>query len=186
MERPSLSMAIFLVVLILALALLPSNNIDQAQAAAAKAKRGGTPELIPINLVGRDGDKITLALQPRDLSLASFANGSHHWYAFPGYEHVIRNGTTLPFGNSYRDLIGGLANLPSLPLGREPVLRAIGAISACDDPASADDDTLGALKRGLATLTVTRCEALRLAPVWETVSESARTNPNPNPSFPFG
>ena len=155
----------------LALALLPSNNIDQAQAAAAKAKRGGTPELIPINLVGRDGEKITLALQPHDLSLAGFANGSYHWYAFPGHEHVIRNGTTLPFGNSYRDLIGGLANLPSLPLGREPALRAIGAISACDDPASADDNTLVALKRGLATLTVTKSEALRLAPVRETVSD---------------
>ncbi|CAD6261438.1 unnamed protein product [Miscanthus lutarioriparius] len=169
MEHPSLIMAIiFFVALILAL--LPSNP-DQAKAAAAEAKRGGPPELIPIKLVGRDGDKITLALQPHDLSLAGFANGSYHWYAFPGHEHVIRNGTTLPFGNSYRDLIGGLANLPSLPLGREPALRAIGAISACDDPASADDNTLVALKRGLATLTVTKCEALRLAPVRETVSD---------------
>ncbi|CAD6261436.1 unnamed protein product [Miscanthus lutarioriparius] len=114
MERPSLSVAIFLVVLMLALALLPSNNIDQAQAAAAKAKRSGAPERILLPLVGRDGDKITLALQPHDLSLAGFANGSHHWYAYPGYEHVIRNSTTLPFGNTYRDLISGQANLPSL------------------------------------------------------------------------
>jgi hypothetical protein len=59
----------------------------------------------------------------------------------------------------------------SLPLGREPALRAIGAVSACDDPASADDDMLGALKRGLATLTVTKCEAARLTPVMETVSD---------------
>ncbi|CAD6261432.1 unnamed protein product [Miscanthus lutarioriparius] len=68
MERPSLSVAIFLVVLMLALALLPSNNIDQAQAAAAKAKRSGAAERILLPLVGRDGDKITLALQPHDLS----------------------------------------------------------------------------------------------------------------------
>ncbi|EES11746.1 hypothetical protein BDA96_06G007400 [Sorghum bicolor] len=166
MEHPSLSMAIFL----LALSLLPSNNIDQAQASPAageKPNHGGTApaELIPIKLVGRDGDRITLALQPHDLSLAGFANGSHHWFIFPGNEHLIRNGTTLPFGNTYRDLIGGLANLPSLPLGREPALRAISAISACDV-----DDELGALKRGLATLTVTKCEALRLAPVRDTVS----------------
>ena len=126
------------------------------------------PKLFIINLEGRNGDKASLAVQP-DLSLAGFANRTSHWHAFPGYEHVIHNATLLPFGNSYRDLIGGLVNLPSLPLGRDPTQRAVHALSE-HDPAAAGSDDVEALKRGLATLTVTQCEALRLTPIKETVS----------------
>ena len=65
---------------------------------------------------------------------------------------MIPNATLLPFGNSYRDLIGGLANLPSLPLGRDPTQRAVHALSV-HDPAAAGGDEVEALKRGLAMLT---------------------------------
>jgi len=138
-------MAIFLVVLILALALLPSNNIHQAQAAAEKAKRGGAPELIPLNLVGRDGDKITLALQPHDLSLAGFANGSHHWY--DGWEsgdarlteqhlryiehwdtvsfELIRSNKTGEWSGPFTELLKKSANIHSM----EEALAVVGVIA---------------------------------------------------------
>lgn len=162
MACSSISMAL-LPILILALA---AGSTTYSPAAAAQRD---PPKLLILNLEGRDGDKASLAMQAHDLSLAGFANRTSHWHAFPGYEHVIPNATLLPFGNSYRDLVGGLANLPSLPLGRNPALRAIHALSG-HDAAAADGDGVEALKRGLATLTVTKCEALRLTPIQETVS----------------
>ncbi|KAG2564703.1 hypothetical protein PVAP13_7NG086078 [Panicum virgatum] len=137
-------MVALLAILILALA------ADYSPAAAVQRD---PPKLFIINLEGRDGDKASLAVQP-DLFLAGFANRTSHWHAFPGYEHVIPNATLLPFGNSYRDLIGGLANLPSLPLGRDPTQRAVHALSGHDPAAAGSDD----------------CEALRLTPIKETVS----------------
>lgn len=52
-----------------------------------------------------------------DLSIAGFTNRSLHWHAFPGHEHLIPGFMALPFVRSYHDLIDGLANLPSLPMG---------------------------------------------------------------------
>ncbi|CAO2041718.1 unnamed protein product [Urochloa humidicola] len=158
---------LLLPILILALA-ASSTNYHSAAAAATERK---PPKLIILELLGRDADKAFLAVQTHDLSLAGFANRTKHWHAFPGHEHVIPNATVLPFGNSYRDLIGGLANLPSLPLGKDPVLGAIHALSGHDPAAAAaDGDAETALKRGLATLTVTKCEALRLTAIKDFVS----------------
>ncbi|PAN36872.2 hypothetical protein PAHAL_7G010400 [Panicum hallii] len=91
---------------------------------AAAAQRD-PPKLLILNLEGHDGDKAS---------------------------HVIPNATLLPFGNSYRDLVGGLQNLPSLSLGRNPALSAVHALSG-HDAAAADGDGFEALKRGLATMT---------------------------------
>ncbi|OEL13254.1 hypothetical protein BAE44_0025725 [Dichanthelium oligosanthes] len=75
----------------------------------------------------------------QDLSLAVFLNRSQHWHAFPGHEQSLPGSSPLPFGNTYRDLIRGLANMPSLALGRDHALRAVSVISAYD-PAAADAD----------------------------------------------
>ncbi|OEL15945.1 hypothetical protein BAE44_0023035 [Dichanthelium oligosanthes] len=112
---------------LLILALAASSTTYSA--AAAAAAQHDPPKLIILNLLGHDGDKASLAVQPHDLSLAGFGNRTNHWHVFPGHEHVIPDATLLPFSNSYRDLIGGLENLPSLPLGRDPVERAIHALS---------------------------------------------------------
>jgi len=98
------------------------------------------PKLLILNLHGRDGDKASLVVQAHDLPVAGFANRTSHWHAFSGYEHVIPNATLLLFGNSYRDLFGGLANLPSQPLGRDPALRAIHALSGHDLAAASGDE----------------------------------------------
>ncbi|CAN6275058.1 unnamed protein product [Urochloa humidicola] len=156
-------------ILILALAASRSNYYSAVAAAAATERE--PPKLIVLQLLGRDGDKASLAVQTHDLSLAGFANRTTHWHVFPGHEHVIPNATILSFGNSYRDLVGGLENLPSLPLGKDPVLDAVHALSGHDPAtAAADGDVEVALKRGLATLTVTKCEVLGLTAIKEFVS----------------
>ncbi|CAN6248229.1 unnamed protein product [Urochloa humidicola] len=161
-------MKLALPILILALAASSSSSYYSAVATQREP-----PELIVLQLLGCDGDKTSLAVQTHDLSLAGFANRTSHWHAFPGREHVLPNATLLPFGNSYRDLVGGLENLRSLPLGKDPVLGAIRALSGHDPAAAAaDGDVEAALKRGLATLTVTKCEALRLSPIKKMVSEA--------------
>ncbi|KAF8647660.1 hypothetical protein HU200_065297 [Digitaria exilis] len=167
-EFPSTSMAL-LPILILALAII--SNTYSAVAATAAATERAPPELILLNLIGRDSDKASFAVQIHDLSLAGFANRTNHWHAFKGYEHIITNATLLPFTNSYNDLIGGLENLPNLPLGRDPVLDAIDSVSGHDPVAAVDADVEKALKRGLATLKVTKCEALRLKPIKDVVSD---------------
>lgn len=168
MERSSIFVAL-LPILILALATSSRTNYP-----AVRAKHDA-PQLLILNLKGRDGDKTSLAMQPHDLSLAGFSNRSGHWHAFQGHEQILPGSTPLPFGNSYRDLIGGLANLPNLPLGRPATLQATGALSSYSPPAAAavDDDNGGveALKRALAVLTVTTSEGQRLQPIRDVLTE---------------
>ncbi|OEL13988.1 hypothetical protein BAE44_0024993 [Dichanthelium oligosanthes] len=92
----------------------------------------------------------SLALMKHDLSLAGF--------------------TPLPFGNSYRDLIGGLANLPNLPMGRAATLQATDAVASYN-PATVDDNDVEAVKRALATLTVVTSEGQRLQPISQALAK---------------
>ncbi|KAL6646634.1 hypothetical protein ACP70R_015711 [Stipagrostis hirtigluma subsp. patula] len=139
----------------LAILILPSSVLQHRDGKA----------LIIVNLQ----NEAALAVRTDDLSLAGFANRSRHWHAFPGHGHLLSASTTLPFGGSYRDLIGGLANLPELPLGRASAKHATRVLSAYDPAATGDDHD--ALKRALATLTVTTCEAQRLRPIREAVEK---------------
>ncbi|CAN6247855.1 unnamed protein product [Urochloa humidicola] len=118
---------------------------------------------------GKGNDMTKLAMMKHDLSLAGFANRTGHWHVFPGNEHLFPGSTTLPFGNSYRDLIGGLANLPNLPLGRPAMLQATGGLSNYT-PAN-DNGTIEALKRGLAMMTVATSEAQRLQPIRDALAD---------------
>ena len=59
----------------------------------------------------------------------AFADGAGLCHAFPGFEPLFPNSTTLPFNASYDHLIGGHQNLPAVPLGRASALEAIRALS---------------------------------------------------------
>ncbi|KAL6650253.1 hypothetical protein ACP70R_009178 [Stipagrostis hirtigluma subsp. patula] len=155
-------------VLFLTLALAAINGVHPAPSVAT---HGEPPAVVILNLKGYGGDQVSLAVQPHDLSLAGFANRSEHWHAFPGYDHLLRVSTPLPFGSSYGDLVGGLANLPSLPLGKEPALQAIRVLSTYDPATASGDGDVEAAKRALAALKVMKVEALRLRPIREAVEK---------------
>ncbi|CAN6247854.1 unnamed protein product [Urochloa humidicola] len=129
------------------------------------------PPFIVVDLRGNAGDTARLALMSHDLSLAGFANRTGHWHLFPGHEHLFPGSTTLPFGNSYRDLIGGLANLPNLPFGQPAMLQATGALSDYTTAIADDNGAMETLKRGLATMTVAASETQRLQPIWDALAE---------------
>ncbi|KAL6885576.1 hypothetical protein ACP4OV_010355 [Aristida adscensionis] len=141
-----------------------------------RAAAGAVQPIVVVHLQSSDSDEAAIAMRTDDLSLAGFANRSHHWHAFPGHEHLLAAAAAaaaavLPFGGSYRDLIGGLANLPALPLGRAPMAHATGVLAAYDPAAAAAAaDGHDAVRRALATMTVIMSEAQRLRPISETVS----------------
>lgn len=163
MERSSSSrVAFFLLFLTLALAGREGSAAAEVEAAASA---DGEATVVIVVLKVESLVEAALAIQAHDLSLAGFRNRSGHWHMFPGHGHIlIASGsepTLLPFGNTYRDLIGGLANLPNLPLGRLAMAQASNAVAGYTSAATVDDD----VKRALATLTVTTCEAQRLQPI---------------------
>ncbi|WVZ83257.1 hypothetical protein U9M48_030423, partial [Paspalum notatum var. saurae] len=125
--------------------------------------------LIHMTIHGGGDEEATLAINRDEVTLAGFTNRSHHWFAFPRNEHLLPTPcTTLPFGNSYEDLIGGLHNLPGLPIGKEPSLQANKVLSI-HNPVTAGDHV--PLKRALATLKVITTDAIRLKPIREAVSK---------------
>uniref|UniRef100_A0A0E0KHK8 rRNA N-glycosidase n=1 Tax=Oryza punctata TaxID=4537 RepID=A0A0E0KHK8_ORYPU len=88
-----------------------------------------------------NGDESVLAMHRHDISFAGFTNGSHHWHVFRGDEDAIPNARRLPFRNTYRDLIGGLDNVPDLPLGKAAAARATGALASYDPDAAGEEET---------------------------------------------
>ncbi|KAJ1269829.1 hypothetical protein BS78_06G008000 [Paspalum vaginatum] len=109
-------------ILFLMLALAASIPVAVVQCQQPADHRQG---LIHMTIKGGGDDEATLAINRDEVTLAGFANRSGHWFAFPGNEHLLPTPcTTLPFGNSYEDLIGGLHNLPGVPIGKEPSLQA--------------------------------------------------------------
>uniref|UniRef100_A0A0E0BE10 rRNA N-glycosylase n=1 Tax=Oryza glumipatula TaxID=40148 RepID=A0A0E0BE10_9ORYZ len=80
---------------------------------------------ITVRLFGggdRDDDQAKLLVAEDDAYVAGFANRTGHWHTFRGgrcYPALPATACTeLPFGGSYRDLIGGVANLRAVPVGR--------------------------------------------------------------------
>uniref|UniRef100_A0ACD5Y187 Uncharacterized protein n=1 Tax=Avena sativa TaxID=4498 RepID=A0ACD5Y187_AVESA len=136
---------------------------------ASAAAEEDIPALAVMILKGYGGpvdENIIVGMETRDQSLGGFANGRGQWQSFPGHGHLFPESTPLPFGNSYEDLFGGLANLPDVPLGRG-AMRQAGQVLAAYDPATTTD--LEPLKRALASLKVMISEARRLQPIAETV-----------------
>ncbi|KAM0900410.1 hypothetical protein ACQ4PT_020663 [Festuca glaucescens] len=140
-----------------------------ALAGAAPAAENAEPGVAVMILkgYGRADDEIAVGMDTHDYSLGGFANGRGHWQSFPGHDHLFPSSTPLPFRSSYDDLVGGLANLPDVPLGREAMQQAARVLSAYDLATTKDFEPL---KRALASLKVMLSEAQRLQPIHETVS----------------
>ncbi|XP_044980129.1 60 kDa jasmonate-induced protein-like [Hordeum vulgare subsp. vulgare] len=151
-------MAAFLLILGLAV-----GNIKHGHGGAVVV---GDPTLIVVELQGHNDDKSSVAVQKHDVSVAGFTDGSGHWHAFPGLDHLFPASTTLPFGSSYSELIGGIANLPGVPLGREAMMQAIRVLSAYRPGADVEP-----VKRALAAVKVVISEAQRLEPIRKAVND---------------
>ncbi|XP_044980124.1 60 kDa jasmonate-induced protein-like [Hordeum vulgare subsp. vulgare] len=150
------------IVLFLLILVHAAGNSTHGHGGASAERR-----LIVGRLLGRGpDDKTTVAMQKHDVSVAGFTDGSGDWHTFPGLEHLFPASTTLPFGSSYSELIGGLENLPGVPLGREALLEAIRVLTAYRRGADVEP-----VKRALAVLKVVMCEAQRVAPIRKTVSD---------------
>uniref|UniRef100_J3LRP7 rRNA N-glycosylase n=1 Tax=Oryza brachyantha TaxID=4533 RepID=J3LRP7_ORYBR len=135
--------------------------------------KDGSPAdgLFVASLQGAGDDGIHMAMHYHDLSFAGFANRSHHWHVFRGDEGILPDASPLPFRNTYCDLIGGLGNLPELPLGRAPTLRTIQALAYYDADTAGEEET-AAVRRAVAALSVVLTQSARLKPVMETVARA--------------
>ncbi|KAL6626257.1 hypothetical protein ACP70R_029983 [Stipagrostis hirtigluma subsp. patula] len=108
-------------------------------------------------------DVAHLTIRIDSFSLAGFANRSGTWHAYSDQHHLITNSVPLDFTADYRDLVGGYDQLHTLRLGRDATLEALRVVAnyvlgqAGRDAAAAVDE----LKRALAVLAITICEAAR-------------------------
>nr|CAB3493667.1 unnamed protein product [Digitaria exilis] len=76
-------------------------------------ERSPPARTIKLHLSGcSDEDRVTLALSDADAGVLAYADAAGLWHAFPGFEFMFPNSTTLPFNASYDHLIGGHRNLP--------------------------------------------------------------------------
>lgn len=127
---------------------------------------------------GGGGDEAKLLVAEDDAYVAGFANRTGHWHTFRGgrcYPALPATACTeLPFGGSYRDLIGGVANLRAVPVGRSSAVGAMEVLSRYDPAATT---AAADAKMALAKFMVMVTEAARLKPVrravverWEQVS----------------
>ncbi|KAF0927429.1 hypothetical protein E2562_032732 [Oryza meyeriana var. granulata] len=85
---------------------------------------------------GGDDDQATLHVTEDDAYVAGFANRTGHWHTFRGGrcypELPAATCTELPFGGTYRYLIGGVVNLRAVPVGRESAVGAMEVLSRYD------------------------------------------------------
>jgi hypothetical protein len=167
----------FLLFLMLAVAgAVAAAAVARAVAAAAAARHNRPPPAVAVmnftGYVGPVGDKISVGVETHDISIGGFTNGRGQWQSFPGHGHLFPGSTSLPFGDSYDELIGGLANLPDLPLGQEAMQQAARVLSAYDPATTTDFEPL---KRALATLKVMLSEAGRLQPIREAIGRGWET-----------
>ncbi|BAH92314.1 Os03g0683500, partial [Oryza sativa Japonica Group] len=160
--------ALFFVLLIPLILLAGGGQVAVESAATSRGK------LIMVDLLEYGSGAGTLAMRVDTIHAAGFANRSGHWHALRGNGHLFDAlglaAARLPFGNTYADLVGGVANLRGLPISMPFTNRAATVLSGYDPAtAAAGGDGEAALKRALATLTVAIGEAQRLRPVMDTL-----------------
>lgn len=133
----------------------------------------GTPlGWIMVHVTGEaQEDKTTLAIANDDLYLLGFRNSTEHWYilkSFGGLPGAI----TLPFTESYYDLVGGHMNLPTVPLGKQSAIEAVKTLASCCD--DFDTTTEAQVKQALVRFVVMIAEAARFPAIRDTFSSSQK------------
>lgn len=76
-------------------------------------------------------DKTTLAIADDDLYLLGFKNSTGYWYILRNFGG-LPDAITIPFSESYYDLVEGHMNLPTVPLGKQSAIEAVKILASCD------------------------------------------------------
>lgn len=113
-----------------------------------------------------DADASNLALRMDNLNLSGFTNKLGDWFAFDDQAHLITDATPLGFTGAYGDLVGGYLNLRDLRLGRDAIREAL-RVLASYVARTGDKEQL---KRALAVIIVTICEAARFPRLREKIA----------------
>lgn len=138
------------------------------------------PYLVParwilVNLVGTDGDKTTIAVRDDNIYIVGFTNSRGSWFVFKNRAHLIPGSTLLPFGDCYKDLLGGgYKELEGITLGKENMLKAVQMLARYHPN---PHNSYKSLKVALATLCVMVAEAERFVPINETVADRWEDTP---------
>jgi hypothetical protein len=118
-------------------------------------------------------DAAMLAVRGDNMYVVGFASQSGRWYVFSNRANLIPSATVLPSSDNYTGLVGygGYKNLDRLLLGRTTTLRAVSRLASFDAEYSPDADD-GCMRRAVAILAVTLCEAARFAPIQQRISDN--------------
>ncbi|PVH36852.1 hypothetical protein PAHAL_6G183000 [Panicum hallii] len=164
---------------------LAGSNPDNVRDRPVLAKQTGEtkqpPKWIHVVLNGDDGAAPKVAIRSDNVYIAGFANrpkGSTEdvWFQLSPKDckqPLFKGAKMLGFDGHYKTLVGdpGVTNLPKLELGMERTLEATNVLWNYKQDkleytaADALGDPTQNLKRKLALLAVTLCEAARLEPV---------------------
>ncbi|RLM45242.1 60 kDa jasmonate-induced protein [Panicum miliaceum] len=170
---------------------LAGSNPDKVKDRPVLAKQTGEinqpPRWIHVVLNGDGGAAPKVAIRSDNAYIAGFANrpkGSTEdvWYQLSprGSTQLFKGAKMLGFNGHYSTLVGGqgVKDLPTLELGMERTVEAANVLwnYKQDKLGYAAADTVGVgdpqrnLKRKLALLAVTLCEAARLEPVQSVIN----------------
>ncbi|RLN04893.1 60 kDa jasmonate-induced protein-like [Panicum miliaceum] len=160
----------------------PDKVRDRPVLAKQTGETSQPPRWIHVVLNGDDGAAPKVAIRSDNAYIAGFANrptGSTKdvWYQLSprGSTQLFEGAKMLGFSGHYSTLVGGqgVKDLPTLELGKERTLEAANVLwnykqdklgyNAADTAVAADPQR--DLKKKLALLAVTLCEAARLEPV---------------------
>lgn len=137
---------------------------------------------IYIRLVGSNNQETTVAIRDDNVYLFGFRNKDGKWYEF-GYsgrkktttnrkksKSMLKNGSTfLECDIDYGCIVGGAMELVNLPLGKRFACDAISRLSSYQQAPNGEANDQ--IKRDLASLIVMICEATRMKPHFEKVTD---------------
>ncbi|KAM0839128.1 hypothetical protein ACQ4PT_048782 [Festuca glaucescens] len=118
-------------------------------------------------------DAAMLAVRADNLYLIGFASQSGRWYVFSNRANLIPSATVLPSSDNYTALVGygGYRNLEKLLVGRTSTLHAVSRLASFDADYSPDADD-GCMRRAVAILAVTLCEAARFPQIQQRIADN--------------
>lgn len=161
---------------------LAGSNPENVKGHRVLAKQTGNdkqpPRWIYVELEGKSGANPKVAIRSDNAYIVGFTNKDGRWFEFKNTAMLLPKEKTkmLSYDSSYRELVGDVNNLPNLKLGKYNTSDAATALWNHTQKAYVDNNLGGDLmaldlKKALATLAVTFCEAARFIPVFNVIND---------------